>query len=60
MYVEGNSGAMVELCCETDFVAKNAKFHSLLNEIVGANFHHLKASPQSSQDISIQVTSFQL
>ena len=56
MYVEGNSGTMVELNCETDFVAKNSKFHSLLNEIVAAKFHHLKGSPQSTEDISIQVT----
>ena len=56
MFVEGNSGAMVELNCETDFVAKNSKFHTLLNEIVAAKFQHLKASPQSSQDICIQVT----
>lgn len=55
LYVEGNSGAMIELNCETDFVAKNTKFHSLLNEIAAAKFQHLKANPAPSGDISIQL-----
>ena len=59
LYVEGNSGARVELNCETDFVAKNSKFHSLLNELVNAKFHHLKAGPEPSGDISIQVKKVQ-
>jgi elongation factor Ts len=55
LYVEGNSGAMVELNCETDFVAKNNKFHTLLNEVVNAKFHHLKSSPAPASDVSVQV-----
>ena len=31
--VKGNCASMVELNCETDFVARNAQFHELLNEV---------------------------
>lgn len=33
MIVKGHRAAMVELNCETDFVARNGQFHDLLNEI---------------------------
>ena len=32
-YIKGNTGAMVEVNCETDFVAKNEGFKALANEI---------------------------
>ena len=32
--VEGNKAAMVEILCETDFVAKNEKFQGFCNEIL--------------------------
>jgi len=32
--VEGNKAAMVELNCETDFVAKNPKFQGLVSQVV--------------------------
>ena len=31
--VKGNCASMVELNCETDFVARNSQFHELLNEV---------------------------
>ncbi|MBQ7157139.1 MAG: elongation factor Ts [Bacteroidaceae bacterium] len=34
--VEGNFGAMIALKCETDFVAKNADFVALANDIINA------------------------
>jgi elongation factor Ts len=34
--VKGNCASMVELNCETDFVARNAQFHELLNEVAAA------------------------
>lgn len=32
-YIEGNKGALVELNCETDFVAKNEEFKALVNDV---------------------------
>lgn len=34
--VEGNTGAVVEINCETDFVAKNDDFKNFVNEVVNA------------------------
>lgn len=34
--VEGNTGAIVEVNCETDFVAKNDDFKNFVNEVVNA------------------------
>ena len=47
--VDGKRGVILELNCETDFVAKNSKFMSLLNEVVA---HNLKAAKKlrSSED----------
>ncbi len=33
----------------------SSKFHTLLNEIVNAKFHHLQANKEPSAEISIQV-----
>lgn len=44
LFFEGNLGAMVELNCETDFVARNSKFHTLLNEVITTKFNLLKSS----------------
>ena len=33
MRVEGGTAALVELNCETDFVARNLKFLALLEEV---------------------------
>ena len=35
-YIEGNVGAMIEVNCETDFVAKNADFVKLATDIMDA------------------------
>ncbi|MCZ4136225.1 elongation factor Ts, partial [Escherichia coli] len=34
--VEGNVGVMIEINCETDFVAKNDKFIALANKVLDA------------------------
>lgn len=41
--VDGKRGVILELNCETDFVAKNSKFMSLLNEVVTHNLTATKA-----------------
>ncbi len=42
--VKDNTAAMIELNCETDFVARNKVFHELLQEIVNVS---LKSAPKS-------------
>ncbi|MBP9765842.1 MAG: elongation factor Ts [Candidatus Pacebacteria bacterium] len=44
VYGGGMSAAMVELSCETDFVAKNEEFKALANEIA---FHVVAMDPSS-------------
>ncbi len=47
-YVEGNIGAVVEVNCETDFVAKNAEFQELVQAIAKTV---VKANPSSVEDL---------
>jgi elongation factor Ts len=50
--VVASNGALVELLCETDFVAKNADFLSLANQIVAA----AAAGKVGSRDALLEVT----
>ncbi|XP_025048464.1 elongation factor Ts, mitochondrial isoform X2 [Alligator sinensis] len=44
---EGNAAVMVEVNCETDFVARNARFHQLVQQVaVGIMAHHQDAGKQ--------------
>lgn len=52
VHVEGNTGVVVEVNCETDFVARNEKFQSLVSTI--AKEIATKTSPHSNQDILIE------
>ncbi len=49
---------MVELNCETDFVARNSKFHTLLNEVITTKFNILKSSQSgnASDTVGLQVS----
>jgi len=48
--VDGNHAALAEINCETDFVARNKKFHSLAEAVISAVLNHAK-----SQDIQNEV-----
>lgn len=43
--LDGNIGVMVELNCETDFVARNTKFQSLVADITNGCLQSAKTSP---------------
>jgi len=47
-YIEDNVGAIVEVNCETDFVAKNAEFQELVQAIAKTV---VKANPKSVEDL---------
>ena len=47
-YIEGNIGAIVEVNCETDFVAKNAEFQELVTAIAKTV---VKANPATVEDL---------
>jgi elongation factor Ts len=56
--VAANGGALIELNCETDFVAKNAEFQKLADEVVAAAAEHkagdvdaLKAAKAGDQTV---------
>ena len=51
------SASMVELNCETDFVARNKQFLTLLNEISDVNLSSNAPSAGSEEGISIKNTS---
>ena len=36
-YIEGKTGVLVELNCESDFVAKNPQFSEIANAVIEAN-----------------------
>jgi elongation factor Ts len=48
IHSNGKGGAMVELCCETDFVAKGEEFEALLRDIC----LHVYGSPSTPQYIA--------
>ncbi|XP_078702161.1 elongation factor Ts, mitochondrial-like isoform X2 [Branchiostoma floridae x Branchiostoma belcheri] len=43
---EGTMATMVEVNCETDFVARNPKFHQLVTQVAMATLSDVKAHPQ--------------
>jgi elongation factor Ts len=49
--VDGNTGVLVEVNCETDFVAKNDDFKNFVNNIVA---HILKNNPSNVEDLKAQ------
>ncbi|KYM93366.1 PREDICTED: elongation factor Ts, mitochondrial [Cyphomyrmex costatus] len=48
--VDGNHAALAEINCETDFVARNKKFHNLAEAVISAVLNHAK-----SQDVQNKV-----
>lgn len=56
IHIEGQSGAMVEVNCETDFVARNEKFTSLVSEVTRDFFVH--GGTQATQTLGIVKESF--
>ena len=54
---DGKFGVIIELNCETDFVAKNAEFVAFGNQIANAAVEHKPASIEDLNDISIDVDS---
>lgn len=56
--LDEHHAAMVELNCETDFVAKNEKFQKLVDLVAKTCLHHTKAenpSPKSTSKVSIHI-----
>jgi len=51
--VDGKFGVIIELNCETDFVAKNAEFVAFGNQIANAAVEHKPASIEELYDISV-------
>ena len=47
--IEGNIGAMIEVNCETDFVAKNDEFKALVNEMAACV---LKSNPKDLDELN--------
>lgn len=47
-----NHGALVELNCETDFVAKNEKFHKMMEDATSACFKFAHTHVQSKGPIT--------
>ncbi|MEP6611359.1 MAG: translation elongation factor Ts [Mucilaginibacter sp.] len=52
---DGKFGVIIELNCETDFVAKNAEFVAFGNQIANAAVEHKPASIEELYDISVDV-----
>jgi len=56
--VDGKSASMVELNCETDFVAKNQKFRNLVSLAAEMCMHHGREQGISSGEIHLDQNSF--
>jgi len=54
---DGKFGVIIELNCETDFVAKNAEFIAFGNQIANVAVEHKPASIEELYDISVDVES---
>ena len=52
---DGKRGVIIELNCETDFVAKNAEFVAFANEIANAA---VEANPKSLEELKIEGMNF--
>ncbi|ENN74820.1 elongation factor Ts, mitochondrial [Dendroctonus ponderosae] len=50
--VENNEGVLVEVNCETDFVARNAEFENIVKEVAETCLNYLKSSPNSTHAIT--------
>ncbi|XP_066253774.1 elongation factor Ts, mitochondrial [Euwallacea similis] len=50
--VEGNNGVLVEVNCETDFVARNAEFENMVKEATVTCLNYLKNAPSSAHALS--------
>jgi len=57
LLIKENAASIVELNCETDFVAKNSNFHHLLNEVAASN---LKGGVSKGTKALTEVTSEEL
>jgi len=55
--VDGKSAAMVELNCETDFVAKNQKFRNLVSLAAEMCMHHGKEQNSSYRELHLDQSS---
>lgn len=53
IYVDGNTAIIVEVNAETDFVAKNEKFQSLVNDIAKAIVENKPATVEEAQKVKI-------
>jgi len=58
-YVQGNVGALVEINCETDFVAKNEDFKALVQTIARAVAENNPADLEVLNDIKVDATSIE-
>ncbi|KAL0099446.1 hypothetical protein PUN28_020162 [Cardiocondyla obscurior] len=47
--VDGHHAALVEINCETDFVARNKKFHNLAETVISAVLNHAKSQKIQSE-----------
>lgn len=58
-YVEGNIGALVEINCETDFVAKNEDFKALVQTIARAVVENNPADLEVLNDVKVDGTTIE-
>ncbi|XP_077997488.1 elongation factor Ts, mitochondrial-like [Glandiceps talaboti] len=58
---EKNSATMVEVNCETDFVAKNTKFQHLVGQVANVTLNHFKSLHENSTNhIKVNITGEEL
>ncbi|XP_066138032.1 elongation factor Ts, mitochondrial isoform X2 [Euwallacea fornicatus] len=50
--VEGSNGVLVEVNCETDFVARNVEFEKMVKEATETCLNYLKNAPSSAHALS--------
>lgn len=56
--LDNNYAALIEMNCETDFVAKNEKFQKLVDLVAKTCLHHSKVenpSPKSTSKVSLYI-----
>lgn len=58
-FIEGNAGALVEVNCETDFVAKNEDFKALVQTIARAVVENNPADLEVLNDIKVDGTTIE-
>ena len=52
-YVEGNTGVLVEINCESDFVSKGDKFHGIVDEVAKVIAHNKPADVAALQECKL-------